>query len=212
LPRKLVIFDCDGVLTTAESSWSVLHEYFGSRDNKYFAELYKRGLISYLDWMIIDIALMIHSRGAPITRSDVEEAFANVEIRREAYTVVKELKKKRHIPAVVSSGVDLLVRRVCNELGIELCLFNELLFVNGELVPGGIPRVPLREKPIIVKKLANTLNFNLEDVVYIGDSWWDIEVFKIVPMSIAVKPCGEVCNYTKYVISSLTEILDLLNV
>ena len=101
---------------------------------------------------------------------------------------------------------------MCNELGIELCLFNELLFVNGELVPGGIPRVPLREKPIIVKKLANTLNFNLEDVVYIGDSWWDIEVFKIVPMSIAVKPCGEVCNYTKYVISSLTEILDLLNV
>jgi phosphoserine phosphatase len=211
LSRKLVIFDCDGVLTNAKSSWSVLHEYFGSKDNEYFAELYKRGLISYLDWMIIDVALMIHSRGAPITKSEVEKAFMNVEIRREARTVIKELKKNKHIPAVVSSGVDLLVRRVCNELGIELCLFNELLFVNDELVPGGIPRVPLREKPNIVKRLIHSLNFNLEDVVYIGDSWWDIEVFKIVPMSIAIKPCGEVCNYAKYVINNLTEILDLLN-
>ena len=30
--RKLVVFDCDGVLTESRSSWEVLHEYFGSGD------------------------------------------------------------------------------------------------------------------------------------------------------------------------------------
>jgi phosphoserine phosphatase len=211
LSRKLVVFDCDGVLTSVKSSWGLLHEYFGSGDNKYFAELYRRGLISYLDWMIIDIALMIQRRGAPIKRRDVEEALRSVEIRRDAFTAITELKRRGHKLAVVSSGVDVLVRRVCRELDIDTCLYNELVFVDDELVPGGIPRVPLLEKPTIIRKLAHDLGFNIEDVVYVGDSSWDIDVFKAVPVSIALTPCEEECKYAKYTVSSLVEIVDLLD-
>lgn len=211
MSRKLVIFDCDGVLTTAESSWGFLHQYFGSRDNRYFAELYRRGLISYLDWMIIDIALMIQSWGRPIKRADLERALEEIEVKREAYVTVEELRKRGFKLAVVSSGVDLLVRRVCRELGIDPCLFNELVFIGDELIPGGVPRVPLREKPIIVKRLASDLGFKLEDTVYVGDSSWDIDVFKLVPVSIAVKPCGNACEHAKYVVDNLLEIVNLLD-
>ncbi|MGC8982785.1 MAG: HAD-IB family phosphatase [Desulfurococcaceae archaeon] len=209
MSRKLVVFDCDGVLTDHESSWQVLHEYFGSKPGKYFAELYKRGLISYLDWMKIDIALMIYSWGRPILKSEVLNALSKIRVKPEAKRVVEELKSRNHRVVVVSSGVDLLVRRVCEELKIDYCLYNELLFVNDELIPGGISKVPLRDKSRIIKTIAETSKIGLENTVYVGDSEWDIPVFKTVPVSIAVEPCGTACKYAKYVVKNLEEILKI---
>lgn len=209
MSNKLVVFDCDGVLTEDSSSWRVLHDYFGSGDNKYFAELYRRGLISYLDWMKIDIALMINSWGRPIRKSDVITALSRMKLREEAYHVVRELEKRGITLAVLSSGVDLVVRNVCEKLGIKLCFYNELLFVNDELVPGGVDRVPLKEKPRIIKELARTANVELGNTAYVGDSEWDIEVFKTVGIPIAIEPCGEACKHAKYVVRSLTDILSI---
>ena len=121
MSRKLVVFDCDGVLVENNSSWKMLHEYFGSKDNKYFAELYKRGLITYLDWMKIDIALMISSWGKPISKSDIVQALSKARLRPSAKHVAEELKKRGHIVAVISSGVDLLVKSVCKELKVDYC-------------------------------------------------------------------------------------------
>lgn len=207
--RKLFVFDCDGVLTYEKSSWGILHEHFGSRDNSYFADLYARGLISYLDWMKIDVALMIHSYGKPITRGEVEKALSNMRTRQNARTVIDEIKTKGHIPAVVSSGVDIAVRKVCRELGVNVCLYNELLFHNDELIPGGVVNVPLKEKKRIIEKLASELGVSLENTIYIGDSEWDIEVFKTVPVSIAVEPCGKACNYASFVVKDLLDILTI---
>lgn len=209
MQKKLFVFDCDGVLTVDKSSWGFLHEYFGSRDNSYFAELYRKGVISYLDWMKIDIALMIHSYGKPIKKSEVENALSKIKLRNTAKRVVDEIKKKGHYTAIVSSGVDLLVKRVCSELGVDICLYNELYFYNDELVPGGVARVPLREKKEVVLDLASSLGVNRENVVYVGDSEWDIEIFKSVGVSIAVEPCGKACQHAKYVVRDLDKILEL---
>lgn len=209
MPRKLVVFDCDGVLIENSSSWRMLHEYFGSMDNKYFAELYKRGLITYLDWMKIDIALMITSWGKPIRRSDVIRALSRAILRPSAKHVVEELKKRGHIVAVVSSGVDLLVKSICKELGVDHCFYNELLFVDDELIPGGIARVPLKEKPQVVRQLAQVTMIGIENTAYIGDSEWDIEVFRTVGIPIAIQPCGSACSHAKYVIKHLEELLDI---
>jgi phosphoserine phosphatase len=204
--KGLIIFDCDGVLTNHYSSWALLHEYFGSRDNKYFAELYRRGLITYLDWMKIDIALMIHSYGKPITRKEVVDALSKISIDEEAYSVVNDLKRKGFIVGVISSGIDLLVERVCRELGINLCYYNELLFVDDELIPGGKPNVPLKEKPRIIRDVAEKYGFSMDRVAYIGDSVWDIPVFREVGLPIAKHPCGEACGEAKYVVRKLGEI------
>lgn len=208
--KRLVVFDCDGVLTENHSSWAFLHEYFGSRDNTYFARLYERGLISYLDWMKIDIALMIHAKGGPIRRSEVEGALRNIKLRSSAREVVSELMAMGADIAVVSSGVDALVKRVCEELGIEECYYNELVYEGDELIPGGVARVPLKEKWIIVKEVAEKMGHDLSDVVYVGDSKWDIEVFKRVGVPVAIEPCGEACTYAKYVIKDLRELRDIV--
>lgn len=207
--RKLLVFDCDGVLTYEKSSWRVLHEYFGSRDNSYFANLYKQGVISYLDWMKIDVALMIHSYGKPIKKEDVEKALSKIKPRPQARRVIREIINRGHLVAVVSSGVDLVVKRICTELGIELCLYNELVFHGEELIPGGAVRVPLKEKSHIVKRLAEETGIGLNNTIYVGDDEWDVEVFKTVPTSIAIEPCGEACNYAKHVIRDLEDILVL---
>ncbi len=208
---RLIFFDCDGVLTVDDSSWRVLHEYFGSRDNSYFAELYRRGVISYLDWMKIDIALMIHSHGAPIKRRDVEEALSKIEIRSEAPLIVKILKRMGYVIGVISSGVDVLVRRVCEAVGSDICLYNELVFHGGELVPGGRPWVPLHLKPYLIEKIASSMGLGMGEVVYVGDSVWDIPVFERVGLSIAVEPCGEACGYADHIVKNLSEIPQILN-
>ncbi|ADV65163.1 HAD-IB family phosphatase [Desulfurococcus mucosus] len=210
MPSGLVVFDCDGVLTENHSSWQVLHEYFGSRDNKYFADLYRRGLISYLDWMKIDIALMIHSWGKPITRVNVEDALSRVKVKPEARRVVEALNEMGYIVAVVSSGIDVLVERVCREVGVDLCFYNKLRFEDGELVPGGEALVPLREKPRVIRSIAENLSIRISDTYYVGDSEWDIDVFRSVGHSIAVEPCGEACRHAEQVVSSLREIPDAL--
>lgn len=208
--KFLVVFDCDGVLTENHSSWVMLHEHFGSRDNAYFAKLYERGLISYLDWMKIDVALMIHAKGRPIKKGEVEEALRLVKVRDSAREVIRELTEGGVDIAVVSSGVDILVRRVCDELGIGECYYNELIYEGDELIPGGIARVPLGEKWVVIKEVAEGKGYGLDDVVYVGDSKWDIEVFKRVGVPVAVEPCGEACAHAKYVIKDLVELKSIV--
>ncbi len=208
--KGIIFFDCDGVLTIDDSSWVKLHKYFKSIDNSYFAELYKKGAISYLDWMKIDIALMIHSWRRPITLKDVVDALKDIKVRDEALYAVKMLKQKSYLVGVISSGIDLLVKNICMELGVDMCLYNELVFYNNELVPGGRDWVPLHEKPYLIKKLAQALGYNIDRVVYIGDSVWDIPVFHEVGLSIAINPCGRACEYADYVVDSLVEIIDII--
>ncbi len=210
--RGIVFFDCDGVLTIDHSSWLRLHSYFGSIDNSYFARLYERGVISYLDWMKIDIALMINAWGKPIRRRDVEQALSTIKIRPEAPLVTKIIKSMGFLVGVVSSGVDILVKRVCWEIGSDICLYNELEFINDELVPGGRDWVPLHEKPAIIEKIAGALGIPLEKVVYVGDSKWDIHVFQKVGLPVAIEPCGEACREAIYVIDSLNQLPQIIRI
>lgn len=203
--RGIVWLDCDGVLTDQSSSWTYLHEHFGSRSSPIFAELYRSGHISYLDWMKIDIALMINSRGRPIRREEVLGALNRVGLRRGSREAVEALKR-HFIVGIVSSGVDLLVKRVCREVGSDVCLCNELKFVGEMLIPGGNPLVPLMEKPRVIGEHSKRLGFDLEDVVYVGDSDWDVEVFKRVGLSIAIRPCGSACSYARYVVDEIGEV------
>ncbi len=208
--KGIIWFDCDGVLTDHHSSWGFLHEYFGSRDNSFFAELYRKGYISYLDWMKIDIALMIHSYGKPIKKEEVEKALSRIRIREEAVEVVNKLKEDFMI-GVISSGVDLLVKRVCKTIGSDICLYNELLFIDDLLIPGGRDNVPLMEKPNIIEDYTRRYGFKLSEAVYVGDSVWDIRVFEKVGLAIAVEPCDEACKYADYVVKNLREIPSIVS-
>jgi len=203
--KGIVWFDCDGVLTDHYSSWVYLHEVFGSRDNSFFAELYRKGYISYLDWMKIDIALMINSYGKPITRMEVEKALEKISVKPEAFSVVNDLRSD-FVIGIISSGVDILVKRVCSVLNSDICLYNELLFIDNILIPGGRDNVPLKDKPRIIKEYSVKHGFNTERIVYVGDSIWDIDVFENVGLSIAIGGKEEVCKYADYCVDDLLEL------
>lgn len=208
---KLVFFDCDGVLTIDSSSWLILHNYFKSQDNSYFAKLYDEDKISYLDWMKIDVALMINSWRKPIYRKDVEKALDKIRIKDEVYYIGKILKQRGYLLGVISSGVEYIVKKVCNILGADICLYNELIYDEKDrLIPGGKPWVPLKEKPALIEAIARSLGLDMSNVVYVGDSRWDIPVFKKVGLSIAVEPCNEACKHADIVINNLSEIIDVL--
>ncbi|MCP8305171.1 MAG: hypothetical protein H3Z50_06890, partial [archaeon] len=54
---KLIAFDLDGTLLVQKSSWSTLHEYFGTASiaRQTFA-LYHQGMIDYAEFMRRDIS------------------------------------------------------------------------------------------------------------------------------------------------------------
>uniref|UniRef100_A0A7C4JKZ7 phosphoserine phosphatase n=1 Tax=Staphylothermus marinus TaxID=2280 RepID=A0A7C4JKZ7_STAMA len=208
--RGFIWFDCDGVLTDIDSSWRYLHEYFGSSDNRIFMELYRSGSLSYMDWMKIDVALMIAAKGGLISRLEVEDAFSRIGVRRDAVETIYELKKLGLGVGVISSGIGILVNRICSELNVDECLYNDLVFINGLLIPGGVSRVPLKNKVFVIDEYSWKYGFTLRDVVYVGDSDWDIDVFQQVGLAIAVKPCGNACNKAHFVVENLKEIIPLI--
>ncbi|MEZ0394563.1 MAG: HAD-IB family phosphatase [Desulfurococcaceae archaeon] len=204
--RGLVVLDCDGVLVLEKSSWGLLHRAFGSEPPRLFGELYRRGIISYHDWMKIDVALMIYARGGPITREEVESAARAARLREGAREFVERARACGLRVAVVSSGVDAVVRMACEAAGVDECHYNELAYVDGVLVPGGRPNVPPLEKPKIIERLARDLSLDMDMVAYVGDDAWDAHAFSSVGLPVAMEPCGDACGLAKAVARDFEEL------
>ena len=205
---KLVVFDMDGVLVDIKSSWGLIHRHFNVSSANNMLE-YLSGKIDYYEFMRRDISLWLKVK-SKIHYSELLRIFNNVNIPNESKEVVKQLKSYGLKVAIVTSGVNLLADRVCKALGVDYCLSNKLLFdENGYLLPYGEAVVPLLDKDVIVYTLAKALNLSVKDeVAYVGDSIFDIPVFKKVALSIAFNAKREVIKHATIAVKSRSEIAD----
>ncbi len=216
---KLVAFDMDGVLVECRSSWRYLHMHFGSLsevEESRDAYLYETGELSYEDWMIRDIQAMLKARGGTIYRWEIEEAFRRVKIRDGIPQLVKYLMDSGVVIAIISGGIDILARRVARELGIpESNVFANGLVFDGEgrLLPRGTKVVEPLKKDEILRKLSLEFGVNLSEVMYVGDSPWDVSAFRIAgyPVLFLVDPNDEVEGVGKVIIvRSVNELFELI--
>jgi len=177
---KLVVFDLDGVLVDTKSSWQTIHEAFGV-DNEENFQRYLRDEISFKEFMRSDIRLWKN-----ININKIKSILDQVPLIKGAKETINALKKAGYKTAIISSGISLLADRVKNELGIDQSFANELLVnKNGYLTGEGKENVELLKKVRTLQRLAAIEGIATQQCAVVGDSVFDIQLFKKAGFSIA---------------------------
>jgi len=187
---RLVVFDMDGVLVDAESSWVHVHRHFRvSNDHSLFA--YLRGEIDDLEFIRRDIQLWRREKPG-ITVDDIEKILADVPLMPRASDTMVALRERGFKTAIVSAGIDLLASRVARELKIDAHLANGMVMnAEGGLTGEGILRVRLMDKGDAVVEAGRSAGVTKENIISVGNSQYDISMFERSGFGIAFHPSDE---------------------
>jgi phosphoserine phosphatase len=175
LRPDVVVFDCDGVLVDAVSSWRTLHDAFGT-DNALNLNRFIRGEISDVEFMRSDIQ-MWKAVVNPIHRDDLFRAYAGVALMPGAREVVAKLQDAGVFVAIVSAGVDLFVSSIASMLKVDDWIANGFIFdEEGYLTDEGVCRLHASGKGEIITKLLKMNDLDVARCVSVGDSEMDLSM------------------------------------
>jgi phosphoserine phosphatase len=211
MPYKLVIFDLDGTLTQERSIWEYIHIRLGKWYG--FAEEYQKqflaGKISYEEFCERDAQVW---KGMKV--EELLEIVKTVPFHPGADTLIAHIKQKGLKLAVVSSGLSLLSNWVHQKYGFDYSVSNDLLDENGVLTGKVRIQVYYDKKAEWVKRILDQFHVRLEEVIAIGDSVGDIDMFRMVGFSIAFNSsCKDLDRMATFCIQSrnLTDIIPKLS-
>ena len=175
-----VVFDCDGVLVDAISSWRTLHDHFGT-DNNANLQRFIAGEFDDLTFMRSDIALWKAVQD-PIHKDELFRMYSGVPLMEGARETVQALQDAGIYVAIVSAGVDLFVSSIAAMLKVDDWIANGFEFdEDGFLTDEGICRLHASGKGDVINRLMQMHGFKPEEVVSIGDSEMDLSM--MVPNS-----------------------------
>jgi len=206
---RLVIFDCDGVLADADSSWEYVHSAFGTNNQS--------SLLAYLqgdfdDWEFIRRDVRLWTKGTEkVPASRIRAILDKIPIMTGAVQTVSALKSRGIKTAIVSAGMNMLTERVARVTGVDFNLSNGVLVdEDGFLTGEGFVNVPVKDKGSAVRKLISELGYQKCQCAAVGDRGIDCGMFDHVGLRIAFNPADEeVCDNADVVIRTkdLREIL-----
>lgn len=172
---KIVVFDCDGVLVDAVSSWRTLHDSFGT-DNAVNLTRFIRGEISDVEFMRSDIQMWKAVRN-PIHQDELFRAYAGVKLMPGTRETVQRLQDEGVFVAIVSAGVDLFVSSIASMLKVDDWIANGFVFDDdGYLTDEGVCRLHATGKGDVISKLLAMNDLAAEDCVSVGDSEMDLSM------------------------------------
>ena len=179
---KLVIFDLDGTLTKERSIWEYIHIRLGKWYG--FAEEYQKqflaGKISYEEFCERDAEVW---KGMKV--EELLEIVKTVPFHPGVEALINHLKQKELKLSMVSSGLSLLTHWVHQKYGFDYSVSNDLLHENGLLTGKVKIQVYFDKKAEWVEKILKQFGMRPEEVIAIGDSRGDIDMFQMVEFSIA---------------------------
>lgn len=181
-PFKLVIFDLDGTLTRERSVWEYIHKQLGKWYG--FAEEYQNqflaGKIDYQRFCELDAEVW---KGMEV--EEVLEIVKNVPFHSGVDELIDYFKAKELKLSMVSSGLSLLSDWVHERYGFDYSVSNDLLHENGVLTGKVKIRVYYDKKAEWVERILKQFGVKPEEVIAIGDSKGDMDMFQRVGFSIA---------------------------
>ena len=179
---KLVIFDLDGTLTQERSIWEYIHKQLGKWYG--FAEEYQNlflaGKISYEEFCERDALVW---KGMRV--EELLEIAQTVPFHPGVNELINFLKQKGLNLSMVSSGLSLLSNWVHQRYEFDYSVSNNLLHENGVLTGKVKIQVYFDKKAEWVRKILNQFEVKPEEVIAVGDSRGDIDMFQMVGFSIA---------------------------
>jgi phosphoserine phosphatase len=179
---KLVVFDLDGTLTQERSIWEYIHKqlekWYG------FAEEYQKqflaGKISYERFCELDAEVW---KGMRV--EELLEIVKTVPFHDGVDELIYYLRGKGLKLSMVSSGLSLLSNWVHEKYGFDYSVSNDLLHENGVLTGKVRIRVHYDKKAEWVEKILKQFGVKPKEMIAIGDSLGDIDMFQMVGFSIA---------------------------
>jgi phosphoserine phosphatase len=179
---KLATFDLDGTLTQERSIWEYVHKQLGKWYG--FAERYQNqflaGEISYEEFCERDAQVW---KGMKV--KELEEIVRAVPFQPGADELINYLKEKGLKLSLVSSGLSLLSDWVHQKYKFDYSISNDLLHENGILTGRVKIRVYYDKKAEWVMKILKQFGVKPGEVIAIGDSKGDMDMFQMVGFSIA---------------------------
>jgi phosphoserine phosphatase len=203
-----VAFDLDGTLVVDRSSWAIIHEYFGTTQHglRYLRE-YVEGKISYVEFMRRDIAAW----PKPLHIDTIAEILNDYKLREGAERAVGEIRKIGLETAIVSAGIEVLALEVARKIGIDHVIANTLeTDGEGYLTGEGVGRVdPLRKHEALLK-LVDELGVELENVVAVGDTMYDVSFLEHAGIGVAMGEDLKLRRVADYRIDSIEDLPKLI--
>ena len=187
----LVVFDLDGVLADAASSWVYVHNHFGT-NNESSLEEYNLGIIDDHEFMRRDIALW-NSAGKDVLYDDIVRVLDTVPLMPGVKQALETIMASGMKTAIVSGGLLPLASRVARETGIEHVLANDLLrSPGGKLIGEGKLLVELRNKKMPFLSVVRKTGAALERTAAVGNSYIDAPMLQEAGLGIAFDPMDDV--------------------
>ncbi len=179
---KRVIFDVDGTLTQERSIWEYIHIRLGTWHG--FAEEYQKqflaGVIDYQRFCELDAEVW---KGMKV--EEILEIVKTVPFHPGAEALISHLKQKGLKLSMVSSGLSLLTNWVHQKYGFDHSVSNDLLCEDGILTGKVRIQVHYDQKAEWVTRILRQDEIRPEEVIAIGDSRGDLDMFQMVGFSVA---------------------------
>ena len=170
-----VVFDCDGVLVDAVSSWRTLHDHFGT-DNGLNLRRFIAGEIDDVEFMRSDIAMWKKVQD-PIHKDDLFRAYAGCTLMKGARALVEDLRSAGVFVAIVSAGVDLFVASIAAMLNVDDWIANGFVFDDeGWLTDDGVCRLHASGRGEVIERLIAMHDLDRTTLVSVGDSEMDLSM------------------------------------
>ena len=187
----LVAFDVDGTLVhhrQDKTVWEVLNRRFTGRDdqNDLRWDLYKRGKISYAEWVALDIASW---RDAGATRDEITKSFGELTLIDGARETLTELKSHGARLAVISGTLDLVLDVLFPDHPFDEVYTNRLVFdAEGKISHWHATPFDMDGKGIALRSIALREDIPLARCAFVGDHANDLAAAAIAGCSIAFNP------------------------
>jgi len=179
---RAAIFDLDGTLTDTRSIWQHLHEKFGTLAvGRRTAEMYRNGLIDYVEWARLDAACWRNVR-----LSSLLSALDEIRYTTGARETIEQLKGHGIRTGIVSAGLSVLADKAKIDLNADLAISNELKVNDGILTGEVVVRVGPGNKASVIEEAAWLLGAEMQETVVVGDNIFDIP--ESAGLKIAFKP------------------------
>ncbi len=206
---KAIAFDLDGTLVEKESSWLTIHEFFNTIDKEQTnIKAYTRGLIDFEEFMNREISFW--PKNLHITL--IEDILSDYSIKKNAYSIVNNLRNTGFFIIIVSAGIDILAYKVAKDLEVLHILANGLeIDDKGYLTGKSIYRVDLIDKHKALENYISKFDICLDECIAVGDSKYDLNFLTNCGLSIAMGNDEILSKKADIIISNLDEILDYLD-
>lgn len=195
MPRfDLIAFDIDGTLVRGPNGftvWEVLNDFFTGKPevNKERYARYKRGDLSYAEWVTLDIEGW---RNAGATRKKIIEALAPLQLIHGAAEALQALKADGCRLFAISGTLDLMLESIFPEHSFDEVYANHIGFEeDGSIGHWRATPFDMDGKAKLLRALAMRHDIPLSRTAFVGDSSNDVWIAREAGFTIAFNATAE---------------------